>query len=85
MSEAHGQIGLRVSKKLFFNNTTIYSTCSQASDLRYQFELTSDLKSSLQITINQCRKWHAFNTGKSLTTSLDHSNKSDPFEIWFCS
>ena len=47
------------------DDTTLYSKCDQASDLR-QLESASELESDLQETVDWSRKWHVdFNAGKT--------------------
>ena len=52
---------------IYADDTTLYSKCDQASDLRQQLELASELESDLRDTIPQwCRKWPVdFNAGKT--------------------
>ena len=51
-----------------------YSKCDQASDLWQQLELSSELKSDLQDTVDWGRKWLVdANTGKTQLASFDHS------------
>ena len=42
---------------IYADDTTFYSTCDQASDLRQQLELASELESDLQNTVNLSKKW----------------------------
>ena len=52
---------------IYADDTTLYSKCDQASDLRQQLELASELESDLRDTIPQwCRKWPVdFNAEKT--------------------
>ena len=42
---------------IYADDTTLYSECNQASDLRKQLELASKLESDLQDTVDWVRKW----------------------------
>ena len=51
---------------IYADDTTLYSKCDQASDLRQQLELASELESDLRDTVEWCRKWPVdFNSGKT--------------------
>ena len=51
---------------IYADDTTLYSKCDQALDLWQQLELTSELESDLQNTVDWGRKWlFNFNTGKN--------------------
>ena len=57
------------------DDTTLYSKCDQASDLWQQLELTSELESDLQDTMDWGKKWLInFNAGKTQLVSFDRSN-----------
>ena len=50
---------------VYANDTTLYSTCDQAPDLRQQLELASEVESDLRDTVAWGRKWLVdFNAGK---------------------
>ena len=56
---------------LYADDTTLCSRCDQASDLKQQLELTSELKSDLQDTVDWGKKWLVdFNTEKTQLVSL---------------
>ena len=51
---------------IYAEDTTLYSTCDQASDLWQQLELVSELESDLQDLVDWCRKGFAnFHSGKN--------------------
>ena len=51
--------------------------CNQASDLWQQLELTSELESDLQDTVDWGRKWHFdFSAGKTQVILFDWSNNT---------
>ena len=51
--------------------------CNQASDLWQQLELTSELESDLQDTVDWGRKWHFdFRAGKTQVILFDWSNNT---------
>ena len=53
----------------------LYFKCDQASDLREQLELDSELESDLRDTVDWGRKWLGdFNAGKTQLVSFDRSN-----------
>ena len=53
----------------------LYFKCDQASDLREQLELDSELESDLRDTVDWGRKWLVdFNAGKTQLVSFDRSN-----------
>ena len=55
--------------------------CDQASDLWQQLELTSELESDPQDTVDWGRKWLVdFNAGKTQLVSFDRSKNG-----WVCS
>ena len=60
---------------IYANDTTAYSKCDQASDLRQQLELSSELESDLRDTADWDRKWLVdFNAGKTQLVFFDQSN-----------
>ena len=62
---------------IYADDTTLYSKCDQASDLWQQLELTSELESDLQNTVDWGRKWLVdFNAGKTELVSFDRSNST---------
>ena len=51
---------------IYADDTTLYSTCDQASDLWQQLELASELESDLRDTVDWGKKWLVdFNAGKT--------------------
>ena len=59
-----------------------YSKCDQASDLWQQLELSSELKSDLQDTVDWGRKWLLdFNAGKTQLVSFDQSNNTGAVDV----
>ena len=62
---------------IYADDTTLYSTCDQASDLRQELELASELESDPQDTVDWGRKWRVdFNAGKTQLVSFDRSNNT---------
>ena len=62
---------------IYADDTTLYSQCDQASDLRQQLELASELESDLEGTVDWGRKWLVdFNDGKYQLVSFDRSNNT---------
>ena len=62
---------------IYDDDTTLYSTCDQASDLWQQLELASELESDLRDTVYWGRKWLVdFNDGKTRLVSFDRSNNT---------
>ena len=52
---------------IYTDDTTLYSKCYKASDLRQQLELASELECDLRNTVDCDRKWFIkFNAGKTL-------------------
>ena len=67
---------------IYANDTTIYSKCTQASDLWQQVELTSELKSYLKDRVDWGRKWLVdFNAGKTQLVLFDQSNKTGAIDV----
>ena len=59
---------------IYADDTALYSKCDQATDLRQQLELASELKSDLQDTVDWSRKWLVdINAGKTQLVLLDWS------------
>ena len=64
------------------DDTTVYSTCDQASDLWQQLELPSELEFDLRDAVNRGRKWLVdFNAGKTQLVWFDRSNNSDTIDM----
>ena len=62
---------------IYADDTTLYSQCDEASDLRQQLELASELESDLEGTVDWGRKWLVdFNAGKYQLVSFDRSNNT---------
>ena len=62
---------------IYGDDTILYSKCDQASDLWQQLELTSEIESDLQDTVNWGRKWLVdFNAGKIHLVLFDCSNNT---------
>ena len=67
---------------IYADDFTLYSKCDQASDLRQQLELVSELESDLQDTVDWGRKWLVdFNSGKTQLVSFDQSNNSGVLDV----
>ena len=57
---------------IYADDTTLFSKCDQASDLRQELELASELESDLRDTVNWCKKWLVdFNAGKTQLVLFD--------------
>ena len=64
------------------DDTTLYSKCSQASDLRQQLELASELESDLGDTVDWGRKWLVdFNAEKTQLVSFDRSKNTGAIDV----
>ena len=64
------------------DDTTLYCKCDQASDLRQQLELTSELESDLQDTIHQgWKELVDFNGGKIQLVLFDWSNNTGAIDM----
>ena len=62
--------------------STFYSKCGQASDLRQQLELASELESDLRDTVDWGRKWLVdFNAGKTQLVSFDRSKNTGTIDV----
>ena len=65
-----------------YADDTIYSKCDQASDLWQQLELTSELESDLQDTVDWGKKWLAdFNAVKTQLVLFDWSNNTGSLDV----
>ena len=66
----------------YADHTTLYSKCDQESDLWQQTELSSELESDPQDTVNCSRKWLVdFNSGKVQLVSFDWSNNTGAIDV----
>ena len=64
------------------DDTTLYSKCDQASDLRQQLELSSELKSDLQDTVDWGRKWFVdFNAEKTQFVLFNRFNNTGAVDV----
>ena len=64
------------------DDTALYCKCDQASDLRQQLELTSELESDLQDTIHQgWKELVDFNGGKIQLVLFDWSNNTGAIDM----
>ena len=67
---------------IYADDTTLYSTCYQASDLWQQLELASELESDLWDTVDWGTKWlNDFNAGKSQLVLFDQSNNNGSIDV----
>ena len=67
---------------IYADDTTLYSKCDQASNLRQQLELASELESDLRDTVDWGRKWFVdFNAGKTQLVSFDRSNNTGAIDM----
>ena len=67
---------------IYADNTTLYSTCDQTSDLWQQLELASELKSNLRDAVGWGRKWVVdFNAAKTQLVSFDRPNNTDANDV----
>ena len=67
---------------IYAGDTTLYSKCDQASDLWRQLELTSEIKSDLQDTVDWGRKWLLdFNAGKTQLGLFDRSKNTGAIDV----
>ena len=67
---------------IYADDTTLYSQCDQAPDLWQQLELTSELESDLQDTVDWGRKWLVdFNAGKAQLVSFDQSKNTGAIDV----
>ena len=64
------------------DDTTLYSKCDQASDLWQQLELSSELKSDLQDTVDWGRKWFVdFNAEKTQFVLFNRFNNTGAVDV----
>ena len=64
------------------DDTTLYCRCEQASDLWQQAELTFELESDLQDTVDSGKKWLVdFNAGKTQLVLFDRSNNNGSIDV----
>ena len=61
---------------IYADDTTLYSKCDRASDLRQQLELASELESDLQDTVDWGKKFVDFNAGKTQLALFDQFNNN---------
>ena len=67
---------------IYADDSTLYSQCDQASDLWQQLELTSELESDLQPTVDWGRKWLVdFNARKTQLILFDHSKDTGAIDV----
>ena len=67
---------------IYADDNTQYSKCDQASDLREQLELASELESDLRNTVDRSRKWLVdFNAGTFQLASFDWSNNTGAIDV----
>ena len=67
---------------IYADDSTLCSYCDQASDLWQQLELTYELKSDLQDTVDWGRRWLVdFNTGKTQLVSFNWSNNTSAVNV----
>ena len=67
---------------IYADDTTLYSTCDQASDLWQQLELASELESDPWDTVDWGKKWLVdFNAGRTQLVSFDQSNNNGSIDV----
>ena len=67
---------------IYAGDTILCSKCDQASDLRQQLELASELESDLRGTVNWGRKWLVdFSAGKTQLVSFDRSYNTCAIDV----
>ena len=67
---------------IYADDTTLYSKLDQASDLRKQLELASELESNIRDTVDWGRKWLVdFNAGKTQLVLFDQSNNTGAIDV----
>ena len=67
---------------IYADDTTLYSKCDQVSDLWQQLELTSELESDLQDTVDWGKKWLVdFIAGKTQLVSFDQSIDNGSIDV----
>ena len=67
---------------IYADETTLYFTCDQASDLWQQLELASETESNLRDIVDWGRKWLVyFNAGKTQLVLFDRSNNPGAIDV----
>ena len=67
---------------IYVDDTTLYTKCDQASDLRQQLELTSEIESHLQKTVDWGRMWlFDFSIGKTQLVLFDRPNSTVAIDL----
>ena len=67
---------------IFAYDTTLYPKCDRASDLWQQLELTSELESDLQDTVDWGRQWLVdFSAEKTQLVLFDWSNNTGAIDV----
>ena len=67
---------------IYADDTTLYSKLDQASNLRKQLELASELESNIRDTVDWGRKWLVdFNAGKTQLVLFDQSNNTGAIDV----
>ena len=67
---------------IYADDTTLYSKCDQASDLRQLLELACQLESGPQDSVDQVKKWLIdFNAGKTQLVSFDQCNGTGAVDV----
>ena len=67
---------------IYADDTTLYSQCDQASDLRQKLELASELESDLRDTVYWGSKWLVyFSSGKTQLISFDRSGNTSAIYV----
>ena len=67
---------------IYVDDTTLYTKCDQASDLRQQLELTSEIESDLQKAVDGGRMWlFDFSTGKTQLVLFDRPNSTVAIDL----
>ena len=67
---------------IYCYDTTVYSKCDQASDLRQQLELVSELESDLQDTVEWGKKWLLdLNAGKTQLVLFNQSKNNGSIDV----
>ena len=67
---------------IYADDINLYFKCDQASALRQQLELASELESDLRDTVDWGKKWLVdFNAWKTQLVSFDQSNNSGSIDV----
>ena len=67
---------------IYTDDTNLYSTSYQASDLWQQVELASELEFDIWDTVDLSRRWLVdFNAGKTQLVLFDQSNNTDAIDV----